>query len=409
MKVDVAIIGGGAAGMMAAGTAAKRYKNVVLFEKKNRVGRKILITGKGRCNVTSAKSIKAMIENIAVNKNFMYSAFYTFSNEDLINLLDKLGLKTKVERGDRIFPVSDEAMDVVDTLRKYVLKNGAKIETEKITDIKYNKNEKKYLLKTASNKEIKAKKVIIATGGKSYPRTGSTGDGYRFAKKLGHNITPLYPSLVPLEIKEKWTKDLQGLSLKNIDLSVFNKKDEEIFKERGEMIFTHFGISGPLVLSASSHMRDMNNENYKVIIDLKGALSKKKLDRRIQRDFRKYSNKIFKNSLGDLLPSKLIPVIINLSEIDYNKRVNQITREEREDLVHLLKNLELNVLDYRPIEEAIVTSGGVDVKEIDPATMESKIKKNLYFAGEVIDVDGYTGGFNLQIAFSTAYLAGINV
>lgn len=393
--------------MMAAGTAAKNNKEVILYEKNKKLGRKLLITGKGRCNITSAKGIQEMIDSIPVNGSFLYSAFYTFSNEQLIDLLNNLGLETKVERGDRVFPVSDKARDVLETMKKYLYQNGAKVENKEIISIKKKNN--KFILNTNENKEIIAENVVIATGGKSYPKTGSTGAGYEFAKKLGHTINNLYPSLVPLVTEEDWVKDLQGLSLKNVDLIVFNKNEEIIFKERGEMIFTHYGVSGPLVLSASSHMRNMKNEDYKIKIDLKPALSKEKLDNRIQRDFSKYANKYFKNSLGDLLPSKLIPVIVNLAKINYDKTVNQITSEERGNLINLLKGLELNVTDYRPIEEAIVTSGGVEVKEIDPATMESKIVDNLYFAGEVLDVDAYTGGFNLQIAFSTGYLAGINV
>jgi len=393
--------------MMAAGTAAKNNKKVILYEKNKKLGRKLLITGKGRCNITSAKGIQEMIDNIPINGSFLYSAFYTFSNDHLIDLLNNLGLETKVERGDRVFPVSDKARDVLKILERYLYKNGAKIENKEIIDIE--KENDQFILTTNKNEKITAKKVVIATGGKSYPKTGSTGAGYEFAKKLGHTINSLYPSLVPLVTEEDWVKDLQGLSLKNVDLIVFNKNNKVIFKERGEMIFTHYGISGPLVLSASSHMRNMKNENYKIKIDIKPALDREKLDNRIQRDFSKYANKYFKNSLGDLLPSKLIPVIVKLSKIDYDKTVNQITTKERENLINLLKGLELNIQDYRPIEEAIVTSGGVEVKEIDPATMESKIVKNLYFAGEVIDVDAYTGGFNLQIAFSTGYLVGINI
>lgn len=393
--------------MMAAGRAAKNGKEVILLEKNKKLGRKLMITGKGRCNITSAKGIQEMIEHVPVNGSFLYSAFYSFSNEQLITLLNNLGLQTKVERGDRVFPVSDKARDVLKTLKKYLLQNGAKIEYEEIINIKKEGNE--FFLTTKNNKKIIADKVIIATGGKSYPQTGSTGDGYKFAKNFGHTINPLYPSLVPLETKENWVKDLQGLSLKNVDLSVLNKNNESIFKERGEMLFTHYGISGPLVLSASSHMKNMKDVYYKIIIDLKPALSKEKLDDRIQRDFSKYTNKYFKNSLGDLLPSKMIPIITKLSKIDYDKTVNQITSEERKDLVDLFKGLELQIEDYRPIDEAIVTSGGVEVKEIDPATMESKLINGLYFAGEVIDVDAYTGGFNLQIAFSTGYLAGLNV
>ena len=407
LNIEVAVIGGGPAGMMAAGTAAKNDKNLVLYEKKNRVGRKLMITGKGRCNITSAKSVEELIENVPVNSSFLYSAFYSFSNEQLISLLNKMGLKTKVERGDRVFPESDRARDVVDTLKRYVLKNGAKIKHKKVTSI--NKKDNFYILNFSNGDKVRAESVIIATGGLSYPKTGSTGAGYKFASSLGHTIKKPYPSLVPLEIKEKWIKKVQGLSLKNISLTVLNKRKDEIFHERGEMIFTHYGVSGPLVLSASSHMRKMEDEEYIINIDLKPALSYEKLDKRLQRDFKKYSNKYFGNSLSDLLPSKFIDIMIELSSIDYEKTVNQITRDERKELVKLFKNIKLHVKGYRPIEEAIVTSGGVDVDEVDPATMESKINNNLYFAGEVLDLDAYTGGFNLQIAFSTAYLAGINV
>ena len=393
--------------MMAAGTAAKYDKDVILLEKNQKLGRKLLITGKGRCNITSAKGIQELIDHIPVNGSFLYSAFYTFSNEQLINLLNNFGLKTKVERGDRVFPVSDNSRDVLQTLKKYLTQNEVKISKDEIKNIKKSDNE--FSLITNNGKKIIADKVVIATGGKSYPATGSTGDGYFFAKNFGHTINSLYPSLVPLVTKEDWVEELQGLSLKNVDLIVYDENNNQVFKERGEMIFTHYGVSGPLVLSASSHLRNMNKDNYKIRIDLKPALSKEKLDNRVQRDFAKYSNKYFKNSLGDLLPSKLIPVITKLAKINYDKTVNQITSEERKDLVDLLKNLELNIKGYRPLDEAIVTSGGIEVEEIDPGTMESKLIDDLYFAGEVIDVDGYTGGFNLQIAFSTGYLAGLNL
>ena len=393
--------------MMAAGTAAKYDKDVILLEKNQKLGRKLLITGKGRCNITSAKGIQELIDHIPVNGSFLYSAFYTFSNEQLINLLNNFGLKTKVERGDRVFPVSDNSRDVLQTLKKYLTQNEVKISNNEIKNIKKSGNQ--FHLITNSGKKIITDKVVIATGGKSYPATGSTGDGYFFAKNFGHTINSLYPSLVPLVTKEDWVEELQGLSLKNVDLIVYDENNNQVFKERGEMIFTHYGVSGPLVLSASSHLRNMNKDNYKIRIDLKPALSKEKLDNRVQRDFAKYSNKYFKNSLGDLLPSKLIPVITKLVKINYDKTVNQITSEERNDLVYLLKNLELDIKGYRPLDEAIVTSGGVEVEEIDPGTMESKLIDDLYFAGEVIDVDGYTGGFNLQIAFSTGYLAGLNL
>ena len=404
-ETEVTVVGGGPAGMIAAGTAARRGKKVILLEKNDILGKKLGITGKGRCNITNDIDVEGLIDNIPVNNSFLYSAFYTFSNSQLINFLNELGLETKVERGQRVFPVTDKARDVVKTLQKFLKENKVQIIKEKAEDIQSVK--KGFIVKTSSGMNINSENVVIATGGVSYPATGSTGDGYDFAKKLGHSITSLYPSLVPLEVREDWIKEAQGLSLKNVEITVF-ADDREIFEDFGEMLFTHYGVTGPIILSASSHMRDMANRDYKLVIDLKPALSFEKLDKRIQRDFKKYSRKYFGNSLGDLLPRKLIPVIIELSEIPYSKKVNQITKKERYDLVQLLKNMTLHVEDYRPLKEAIVTSGGVDVDEIDPGTMESKIVKDLYFAGEIIDVDGYTGGFNLQIAFSTGFLAGNN-
>lgn len=404
-ETEVTVVGGGPAGMIAAGTAARRGKKVILLEKNDILGKKLGITGKGRCNITNDIDVEGLIDNIPVNNSFLYSAFYTFSNSQLINFLNELGLETKVERGQRVFPVTDKARDVVKTLQKFLKENKVQIIKEKAEDIQ--SVNKGFIVKTSSGMNISSENVVIATGGVSYPATGSTGDGYDFAKKLGHSITSLYPSLVPLEVREDWIKEAQGLSLKNVEITVF-ADDREIFEDFGEMLFTHYGVTGPIILSASSHMRDMANRDYKLVIDLKPALSFEKLDKRIQRDFKKYSRKYFGNSLGDLLPRKLIPVIIELSEIPYSKKVNQITKKERYDLVQLLKNMTLYVEDYRPLKEAIVTSGGVDVDEIDPGTMESKIVKDLYFAGEIIDVDGYTGGFNLQIAFSTGFLAGNN-
>ena len=402
---EVVVIGGGPAGMMAAGTAARRGKDVILLEKNNILGKKLGITGKGRCNITSNIDIEGLINHIPVNSNFLYSAFYTFSNQQLIDFFNNHGLETKVERGERVFPVSDKARDVVDTLKKFLEKNEVKVIREKVTNVEYINN--KFIVTTESEKIIKPDSVVIATGGVSYPATGSTGDGFQFAREFEHTVTPLYPSLVPLEVKEAWVKETQGLSLRNVSISVF-ENGNKIFNDFGEMLFTHYGVTGPIILSASSHMRDMNNQEYIIKIDLKPALSFEKLDKRIQRDFKKYSRKYFGNSLDDLLPKKLIPVIINLVKIPYSKTVNQITREERHNLVKLLKNLSLHVANYRPIKEAIVTSGGINVDEIVPGSMESKNVPGLYFAGEVIDVDGYTGGFNLQIAFSTGFLAGMN-
>ncbi|MGB9682630.1 MAG: NAD(P)/FAD-dependent oxidoreductase [bacterium] len=402
----VIVIGGGPAGMMAAGVAGSRCLEVSLIEKNGILGKKLLLTGKGRGNITNDTDIRGLVENIPVNGKFLYSAFNKFSNRDLIEFFNNLGVETKVERGGRVFPVSDRASSIVDALKRYLEKNNVKIIKGKAKKIIAEDNRIVGVL-LEDGRLLLCDSVVIATGGMSYPDTGSTGDGYRFAKELGHTIIPLKPSLVPLEIAEEWVKRLQGLSLKNVAISVF-KKDKKIYSDFGEMLFTHFGISGPIVLSASSHMRDIVGNRYRVVIDLKPALSEGELDKRVQRDFSKYSRKIFANSLDDLLPKKLIPVIIELTGIAPVKVVNQITKEERMLLVKLIKNLSLTVRGFRPIREAIVTSGGVKVEEIDPSTMESKIIKGLFFAGEVIDVDGYTGGFNLQIAFSTGYVAGLN-
>ena len=405
---DVIVVGGGAAGLMAAGTAASRGLKVLLTEKNDRPGKKILISGKGRCNITNNTDVEGLIENTPGNGTFLYSAFYTFSNMDIINLLNELGLETKVERGGRVFPVSDKAKDVVDALNKYVRENGA--------EIKYNSEVKS--LKIADGQVtgvnlsdgsfIPSKKVIICTGGISYPGTGSTGDGYDMAKTVGHRIVDLKPSLVALVTKEEYIKELQGLSLRNIEITVTDKKGRKVYTDFGELLFTHFGLSGPVILSASRHILPYGYKDVKISIDLKPALDEAKLDSRIQRDFEEYSRKQFKNALDDLLPQKLIPVILKLSQIPPDKFVNQITKAERNNLVMLLKHFEATVCGARSIKEAIVTAGGVDTREINPSTMESKLCKGLFFAGDVIDVDAYTGGFNLTIAFSTGHLAGLN-
>ena len=402
MEYSVAVVGGGAAGMLASHIAASQGKKVCLIEKNSQLGKKILITGKGRCNVTNSAPIEDFIANTAVNGNFLYSALYTFTNDNLIEMLEKAGLGLKTERGGRVFPKSDKASDVRDTLQSLATKSGADIVYAEVKNI--TKNGEIFSIKT-SKETISAKSVIIATGGVSYPLTGSTGDGYKFAKSFGHSITEPKASLVPLVTKEKYVSQLMGLSLKNISLSL-KKNNKEIFSDFGEMLFTHFGLSGPVVLSASSHIRD--NAEYKISIDLKPALDFKTLDNRILRDFETEKNKDFINSLDALLPKKLIPLIVKLSGIDERQKVNSITRENRHKLVNLLKNFEFTIKEKRPVSEAIITSGGINVKEIDSSTMESKLVPNLYFAGEVIDVDAYTGGFNLQIAFSTAYLAGMN-
>lgn len=400
----VVIVGGGAAGMMACAAAAKRVKKVILAEKNNMLGKKLRITGKGRCNITNNAPIEDFIANVPTNGKFLYSAFYDFTNEDVVKMFEDSGVKTKVERGERVFPVSDSAKDVAEAMKKNaLLPNVEQIRCEVKALIV--KDGKVGGVKTDKG-IIKADSVILATGGKSYPLTGSDGRGYRIAEAAGHTIVPPKPSLIPIVTKEKWPREAMGLSLKNVRISIIDKK--EIFSDFGEMIFTHFGISGPIVLSASAHMKNADKKNYKIKIDLKPALDSAQLDRRICRDFEKHANKQFINSLDDLLPKALIPIVAKLSEIDERKTVNSITKEERHRLGEVIKNLTLTFAGFRPIDEAIITSGGVKISEINPSTMESKIVSGLYFAGEIIDVDAYTGGFNLQIAFSTGHLAGMN-
>jgi len=404
----VVVIGGGPAGMMAASTAADNGANVILLEKQHRLGRKLLITGKGRCNITNDCDVEELIENVPTNGKFLYSAFYTFTNYDAVNMFNSLGLATKTERGKRVFPESDKALDVVKALEKQIKDKKVKI----ILDAKVNKiiaKENKIEKVIYNNNEvITCESVILATGGMSYPLTGSTGDGYKFAKSLGHTIISPKPSLIGIEVQENFVKDLEKLSLRNVAITVINSKNKKIYDDFGELEFTKYGLDGPIIKSASCRMKDTSKENYKINLDLKPALDEEKLDKRIIKDFTKYTNKNFENSLDDLLPKKLIPIIIELSEIPRHLKVNQISKKQRLNLVHLLKNLTFTVKRYRPIEEAIVTSGGIKVSEINSSTMESKIINNLFFAGEIIDVDAYTGGFNLQIAYSTAYLAGTN-
>ena len=406
MTDTVLIVGGGPAGMMAAAVAAKRGKRAVIIEKNRDLGRKLLITGKGRCNITNDCDISEFIENVPVNGNFLYSAFYSFTNRDLVNLLNKAGLETKVERGGRVFPVSDRAADVLLCLKRILKHYGVKTVYAAVTDIRTDGDGKRVIL--SGNRAVKCDSVIIATGGVSYPKTGSTGDGYRFAKKMGHTIVTPKGSLVPMELDSKYCSALMGLSLRNAALTVF-EDGRDIYSDFGEMLFTHYGASGPIILSASSHMRDFDRHKYKIKIDLKSALDEQTLDKRILRDFEANKNKAYINSLDALLPKKLIPVIAELSGIDAHKQVNSISKAERHSLLSCLKSLEFDVRRLRSVTDAIVTSGGVSVKEINPKTMESKIEKGIFFAGEVIDVDAYTGGFNLQIAFSTGYLAGMNV
>ncbi len=405
----VIVIGGGAAGMVAAGKAAENGHNVHLYEKNDKLGKKIYITGKGRCNITNDSDVENFIENIPGNPYFLYSALYLFDSSKTIEFFNSLGVKTKVERGNRVFPVSDKAADVVHALEKYVRKNKVKIHLGcAVKDVLTESGKAKGIV-TCREETVYSDSVIIATGGLSYPGTGSTGDGYAFAKKCGHTVTPLYPSLVPLRAEEKWCDDLMGLSLKNIKITIKNNKGKQIYEDFGEMLFTHYGVSGPVILSASRHLLGKFGNGAKLYIDLKPALDEKTLDSRVLRDFDKYINKNFANSLDDLLPQKLIPVILSLSGIPGQKKVHDITKEERRKLVSVLKGLELNITGTSGYNEAVVTSGGVEVDEINPSTMESKFIKGLYFAGEVLDIDAYTGGFNLQIAFSTGYAAGSNV
>lgn len=416
--MKVVVIGGGAAGMVAAIMASRNGHNVVLIEKMRSLGRKLSITGKGRCNMTNATEIENFIKNVPGNGKFMYSAFKQFTNEDAIQFFNEIGVKTKVERGDRVFPVSDSALEVIDKLKKELDKQKVRIivntSVEKIL-VEDISNDSEYSQKVVGVKIntgiIECDKVILATGGKSYPTTGSTGDGYKFAEKLGHTVVPPKPSLVPLEVYEKDIKEIQGVSLKNIGMKILDGK-KVVYEDFGELLFTHFGVSGPTVLSGSAHLLrvkgiddKLKNGDITIRIDLKPALTEEKLELRLQRDFEKYTKKQFKNSLNDLLPSKLIKYIVERSKIAEEKQTDQITKEERKSLAILLKNLDFKVKKFRPIEEAIITAGGISIKEINSSTMESKKVKGLFFAGEIIDVDAYTGGFNLQIAYSTAYVA----
>ncbi|NFA62121.1 NAD(P)/FAD-dependent oxidoreductase [Clostridium sporogenes] len=401
----IIVIGGGPAGMMAAIKAAENH-DVILVERNEKLGKKLYITGKGRCNLTSSKDINEFFDYIPTNPYFLYSPLYAFTNEDTIKFFNDRNVKLKVERGDRVFPSSDKSSDIIYALEKELINKNVKILFNKRITKFHKENSCIKYVETEKGEKIKGDYFILCTGGVSYPQTGSTGDGHKISEKLGHNIKKLEPSLVPLDAKEEWVKELQGLSLKNVELKIMDSKNKPLYKNFGEMLFTHFGISGPIVLTASSVI---NKDNLKAFINLKPALSFNDLDERIQKDFKKYCNKDFSNSLNDLLPKKLIDIIIKLSEIDQNKKVNSITKEERKNLVHLLQNLPLTIKGKRSIKEAIVTSGGVDVLNIDPSTMKSKIINNLYFAGELIDVDAFTGGFNIQIALSTGYLAGLKV
>ena len=412
---NTVIIGGGPAGLMAAISSAKNEDKVTIIEKMNSCGKKLLITGKGRCNITNNAQMDKFMANTPTNPKFLYGVFNNFTNKDIIELLESEGVKTKVERGERVFPVSDRAQDVLEALLHILKKENVQILTNTTAKRIITDAEKNVLgVELDDGKEIKADKIILATGGKSYPVTGSTGDGYRIAKDLGHTITKIEPSLVPLTSHDEVCKKLQGLSLRNVAIRL-QMCDKVVYKDFGEMLFTHFGVSGPIVLSASSYLVKTKNieqilkeDKVELEIDLKPALSEEKLDARILRDFEEQKNKQFKNSLDKLLPQKLIPVIIEKTNINESKKINEITKQERQKLVNELKHFKISINGTRPIEEAIVTSGGINIKEINPKTMESKLINGLYFAGEIIDVDCLTGGYNLQVAWSTGYTAGIS-
>lgn len=400
---DAVIIGGGAAGSFCAITAARRGLSVIALEPNEKIGRKLRITGKGRCNVTNNSDIRTVMNHIPDHSRFLYGALTRFSPEDTMQFYEDLGIPLKTERGNRVFPVSDNANDIADALQNELRRLGVTIIHEKAVDL-ITEDGRVCAVET-SNQRIRTDRCVIATGGKSYPKTGSEGSGYRLASKLGHSIVSPLPSLVPLVSDDRCCAELQGLSLRNIELSAF-EDDKSIYRERGEMLFSHFGITGPLVLSASAHMRHFGTAEYKVILDLKPALDEKTLDLRILRDFSKYQNKAIRNALGDLLPKAMIPVILSRIAVPGGKPVHEITKEERKKLVHELKNFTITINGTRPIEEAVVTAGGVSTDEINPRTMESKLVSGLYFAGEIMDLDAYTGGYNLQIAWSTANLAG---
>ncbi len=399
-RIRVAVIGGGAAGMMAAGVASEYGAEVTVFEHTGRLGKKLAITGKGRCNLTNNCDVNEFLESVRRNPRFLYAALNAFGPGDTISFFEALGVPVKTERGKRVFPVSDKAIDVVNALRKY--SSSASFIFHRVRSV----------VRTDSGFSVRADRdyefdrVIIATGGRSYPLTGSDGSGYSLAKKLGHSVTALTPSLIPFESSSSLCPNLQGLSLKNVTISIFNSDGKSLYSDFGEMMFTHFGVTGPMILSASAHLRDVDISELTLVIDLKPALDEKTLDKRLLNEFSTAKNKDFINVLGSLLPSKLIDPFVELVQIDPRKKVNSLTKEERARIISTLKHIEIPLSGLRPIEEAIITSGGIDVKEIMPKTMESRLVPGLYFAGEIIDVDAYTGGFNLQIAFSTAYLAG---
>lgn len=407
----IIVIGGGAAGMLASIYAAKNGHEVTVYEKNEKLGKKLYITGKGRCNITNAADMETLFEHVVTNKKFLYSAFYGFTNQDMIAFLKELGLQTKIERGDRVFPASDKSNDVIKVLQAEMEHLGVSIKlNHEVTDVLVEDGRYQGVMVKGKQKPVHSSCVIITTGGFSYQTTGSTGDGYRFARKMGHTVTDIQPALVPLVIKQSFCKEMQGLSLRNVEVTIKQGK-KQVYQNFGEMLFTHYGVSGPLILSASSFLDKYIKQKKELTlsIDLKPALSEEQLDDRIIRDFEKNRNKQFKNALDELLPKKLIPVMIRESDIDPEKKVNTITKEERRQLVSSIKGFTMSIEGFRGFQEAIITRGGVSVKEINPSTMESKQAAGVFFAGEVLDLDALTGGFNLQIAWSTGYTAGISV
>ena len=406
---NVIVVGGGAAGMMAAIFAARNGQNVTLLEKNEKLGKKIFITGKGRCNITNASEIEDLFSAVISNPKFLYSGFYSFTNDQVIHFFEELGVATKIERGNRVFPVSDHSSDVIAALAREMQHLKVKVQLHcEVKELLINNEKEIKGVRLANGKKMTADAVVVATGGISYPSTGSTGDGYRFARDCGHKVTELFPSLVPMEVKEWYAKELQGLSLKNIEIHITDGK-KKLYDEFGEMLFTHYGVTGPVILSASSIVgKTLEKKELVLHIDLKPALAEEQLDKRLLREFEANHNKQFKNAIDSLLPAKLRPVIIELSGIEEEKKVHEITKEERLNLLRLIKDFHMTLTGLRGYNEAIITKGGISVKEIDPGTMESKLIKNLYFAGEVLDLDAVTGGYNLQIAWSTGYLAGIS-
>ena len=406
---NVIVVGGGAAGMMAAIFAARNGQNVTLLEKNEKLGKKIFITGKGRCNITNASEIEDLFSAVISNPKFLYSGFYSFTNDQVIHFFEELGVATKIERGNRVFPVSDHSSDVIAALAREMQHLKVKVQLHcEVKELLINNEKEIKGVRLANGKKMTADAVVVATGGISYPSTGSTGDGYRFARNCGHKVTELFPSLVPMEVKEWYAKELQGLSLKNIEIHITDGK-KKLYDEFGEMLFTHYGVTGPVILSASSIVgKTLEKKELVLHIDLKPALAEEQLDKRLLREFEANHNKQFKNAIDSLLPAKLRPVIIELSGIEEETKVHEITKEERLNLLRLIKDFHMTLTGLRGYNEAIITKGGISVKEIDPGTMESKLIKNLYFAGEVLDLDAVTGGYNLQIAWSTGYLAGIS-